>query len=125
MTEAEARARIEDLTQWQAAPALSEAEVDRLLARALTTDDAGYEPGDDGYTDTYTHASVNAAIGMGWEMKAAKVAGQYDVKAGDVEAKRSQQIAALTGRARAFNVRGGVGGIGTITLTTAIAEADA
>lgn len=120
MTTAEARALIEDETQWASAPALSVAEVDRLLARALITDENGYEPDDVGYTATYSLASVNAAIAMGWRMKAGKVAGAYDVKAGDAEAKLSQQVGALSGRARGYRA---MGGVGSITLTTAIAEA--
>ncbi len=121
MTTVEARALIEDETQWRAAPALSAAEVDRLLSRARVTDANGYEPDAVGYTDTYSLASVNGSIAMGWRMKAGKVAGAYDVKAGDAEAKLSQQVDALSGRARGY--RSGAGGIGTITLTTAIAEA--
>ena len=119
MTGAEARARIEDETAWNSAPALTTAEVDRLLSRARATDANGVEPGGSGYVATYTTSSVNAAIAMGFRMKAAKVAGQFDVKAGDVEAKRSQQAAILGRRASA------AGGIGCITLTTAVAEAGA
>lgn len=44
MNEAEARAWIEDETQWQAAPALSVEEVDRLVARARVTDASGNAP---------------------------------------------------------------------------------
>jgi hypothetical protein len=117
MTEAEARARIEDETQWATAPALSVAEVDRLLARARVTDENGVEPDDDGYIATYTLPSVAYAVAMGFRMKAAKVAGQYDLRAGDVDLKRSQQVAQLSRRASAL------GGIGTITLTTALSEA--
>jgi hypothetical protein len=111
MTEAEARARIEDETQWQAAPALTSAEVDRLLARARVTDENGIEPDGVDYEATFTTASVNASIAMGFRMKAAKVAGQFDVKAGDVEAKRSQQATMLAARGAS------VGGIGSLTLT--------
>lgn len=121
MTESEARALIEDETQWQASPALSVEEVDRLLARARVADADGIEPGEDGYVDTWTAASVDASIAAGWRMKLAKVAGAYDVKAGDVEAKRSQAATSLAARASAYG-RGSGGGIGTIVLTTAMAE---
>lgn len=116
MTEAEARARIEDETQWQAAPALTSDEVDRLVLRARVTDAYGVEPDGSGYVTTYTTASVNSVVAMGFRMKAAKVSGQFDVKAGDVEAKRSQQSAMLSRRA------GAVGGLGVITLVPAGAE---
>lgn len=112
MTEAEARALIEDETAWNSAPALSVVEVDRLLERARVTDALGLEPEDVGYVPTYTTSSVNSAIAQGFRMKAAKVAGQFDVRAGEVEAKRSQQNMMLARRAAS------AGGIGSITITT-------
>src|SRR4051812_18591373 len=116
MTEAEARARIEDLVQWQAAPALTSAEVDRLLSRARVTDENGVEVDAVGYVETWTTASVNAAVAEGFEMKAAKVAGQYDLKAGDVDLKRSQQLDALRRQARRYS-----GGLGSLTMATELA----
>lgn len=120
MTAAEARAAIEHLTQWQADPALTSAEVDWLLTQALTTDAAGAAPGDAAYADTYTTASVNHAVALGFDLKAAKVAGAYDVKAGGAEARLSQQATQLAARGRRYRA---AGGIGSIALTTAIAEA--
>lgn len=117
MTEAEARARIEDETAWDSAPALTVAEVDRLLERAQVTDENGLEPEEVGYVPTYTTQSVYAVVAMGFRMKAAKVAGQYDLKAEDVDLKRSQQYTALSRSARS------AGGVGSITLTTALSEA--
>ncbi len=115
MTEAEARALLEDGTQWQADPALSSAEVDRLLARARVADLYGVEPDADGYLPTWTAGSINAQVAEGWRMKAGRIAGSaFDVKAGDVEAKRSQRHAALLRQA------GGGGRIGSITLTTGL-----
>lgn len=117
MTEAEARALIEDETAWSSAPALSIAEVDRLLERARITDEAGLEPDEIGYVPTYDQSSVNAAIAMGFRMKAAKVSGQYDLRAGDVDMKRSQSAAILGRRAMS------AGGIGTITMSTVLSDA--
>ncbi len=117
MTEAEARARIEDETAWNTAPALSVVEVDRLLAAARVTDTAGKKPGEVGYVNTYTLVSAYASVAMGLRWKSSKVAGQYDLSAGDVDLKRSQAYTNLARRASA------AGGIGTITLTTALAEA--
>ena len=115
MTEAEARARIEDMTQWQADPPLTSAEIDRLLARARVTDEFGVLVDATGYVDTWTVASIAAAVAAGFQIKAAKVAGaSFDVKAGDVEAKRSQRHAALLRQA------GGGGRLGVITLTTGL-----
>lgn len=113
MTAAEARALIEDETQWTVAPTLSVSEVDRLLERARVTDDSGLEPGETGYVDTYSQSGVNAAIAMGFRMKAAKVAGKVDLKAGDVSLARSQAFTALSRRAAS------AGGIGSLTTTTA------
>lgn len=119
MTEAEARALLEDGTQWQADPALSSAEVDRLLARARVTDINGVEPDGTGYVATWTISSIDGQIARGWKMKTGKAAGAgFDVKAGDVEAKRSQRVAALAAQARRY----GSGGIGVITLVPAGAE---
>lgn len=117
MTEAEARARIEDATQWQASPALTAEEVDRLVARARVADADDVAPGDDGYIATFTEASLNAAIRDGFLMKAAKVAGQEDVSAGGASARRSQKADALRRQGQ------GYAGIGAVTLTTATALA--
>jgi CRISPR/Cas system-associated protein Csm6 len=115
MTEAEARALLEDGTQWQSDPALTVAEVDRLLARARVTDINFVEPDGVGYIDTWTVGAINAQVAEGWRMKAGRIAGSaFDVKAGDVEAKRSQRHAALLRQA------GGGGSIGVITLTTGL-----
>lgn len=116
MTAAEARALIEDETQWNVAPTLSAAEVDRLQERARVTDAAGLDPGDTGYVDTYSQSGVNRAIAMGFRMKQAKVAGQYDLKAGDVSLDRSQAAVALARRAAS------AGGIGSIDILTVPAE---
>lgn len=85
-----ARQRIEDDTQWQAAPALTTVEVDRLLLRARAIDVNDVLPDETGYITTYTYLSVRAAIAAGWLMKAGKA--QPDVKAGDVGLERSQQF---------------------------------
>lgn len=118
MDRADARALIEDLTQWSEAPALSVPEVDRLVDRARALDGAGLYPSDDGYVETFTEASVSQAVAEGFAIKAAKVAAQVDVKAGEVEAKRSQAVGALMAQGR----RHGRVGVGSITLTTVIAE---
>lgn len=113
MIEAEARARIEDETAWNQAPALTTAEVDRLLAAARVTDAAGLEPDAVGYVDTWDEASVYRSVAMGFRWKAAKVSGKVDLKAGDVSLARSQAATMLARRAAS------AGGIGSLTITTA------
>jgi hypothetical protein len=116
MTEAEARALLEDGIQWQVDPALTSVEIDRLLARARVTDVNGVLPGATGYINTWTVGSINAQIRAGIEMKIGRIAGSaFDVKAGDVEAKRSQRIAALRTQAAGYGR-----GISSITLTTGL-----
>lgn len=91
MTPEEARAWIEDETQWQSDPALDAAEVDRLLLRARVPDPAGVVPGAPGYIDAYAGASLHRAAAAGWRMKGAKVVAEYDAGAGEgVYAKRSR-----------------------------------
>ncbi len=110
-----ARQRIEDDTQWQAAPALTTAEVDRLLLRARSVDVNGVLPDATGYVTTYSEWSVRAATAAGWLMKAGKV--QPDVKAGDVGLERSQQFDFCRRQAAYF---GGItGSIGAAPAFTA------
>lgn len=91
MTTTEARAWIEDETQWQSAPALTAAEVDRLLLRARVPDVTGRLPDATGYLDAYAGTSLHRAAAAGWRMKGAKVVAEYDAGAGDgIYAKRSR-----------------------------------
>ncbi len=113
MTTAEARARIEDDTQWQATPALVTAEVDRLLGRAKVMDAMGLVPGVAGYVETYTEASVNGAVALGWRWKQGKVAADFDVS-GDVGAKLSQQFDMCEKMARRYER--GSGGVGSLSI---------
>jgi hypothetical protein len=117
MTEAQARARIEDETAWNSAPALSVEEVDRLLEAARVTDEDGLEPGEVGYTDTWNEAGVYRAVAMGFRWKAAKVSGSVDLKAGDVSLARSQAATALSRRAAS------AAGIRSIGIRTVLGEA--
>ncbi len=120
MTAAEARARIEDDVQWQADPALTTPEVDRLLARARVVDAAGVAPGGTGYADPYTAASLDRAVALGWEWKAGRLAGEAFDVSGDVGAKLSQQIANCERMADRFARRAGTGRavVGSVGVTT-------
>lgn len=122
MTPAVARARIEDDTQWQSTPVLTAVEVDRLLLRARLADVNGVVPDGDGYVETYTDLSVRAAIVAGWLMKAGKA--QFDVKAGETEAKRSQMESICRRQAEAYAAgvtasRGGAG-IGSVAVVSSM-----
>ncbi len=106
MTPAEARAWLEDETQWQSAPSLAAVEVDRLLERARVADTAGVAPGGEGYAETFSGATLHQAAAQGWRMKAGKVAAAYDAGAGDgVYAKRSQIAAFCAEYAAAHELR--------------------
>jgi len=78
LTEAEARADIERMTAFSAEPALTTAEVGRLVALAKRVDAAGLKPGTVGWTPTWDRY---ASVAEGWRWKAAKVAGQFSFSA--------------------------------------------
>ena len=120
-----ARALLEDLLQVEVAPALIVPEVDRLFARvALATDASGREPGEAGYVATHTARAVEAQVGRGWLMKAAKVAAQYEVGVGGGKTfKRDQQYRMCAEMAARYGAGGAGGGIGSLLLTTATATA--
>lgn len=99
MTAEEARARIEDETQWQSAPALTIGEVDRLTERAVV---AG---GDE--------IAVSSQIAAGWRMKAGKA--KYDIKTGTTHAERSQ-LAEIGLRMAAIHDAAGESGIVSLDL---------
>ncbi len=125
-----ARAELDDLLQWQSAPALTSQEVDRLFARvALAADVAGYLPGDSGYTPTYTSRAIGVQVGFGWKMKAGKVAGQYEVGVGSGKTfKRDQQYQMCVRQAALYGAGSGTatgtagGGIGSLPLGSATAR---
>jgi len=109
-----ARTMLEDLVQWQAAPVLLVAEVERLMARApLSVDAAGVAPAAVGYVPTYTVAAIERQVGEGWLLKAGKVAGQYKVGVGAGKTfERQQQYEMCLGMARLYGagLAGGSGG---------------
>lgn len=118
-----ARAELDDLLQWQSAPALTSQEVDRLFARVARAPDAtGRAPGDGGYIPTYTSRAVGVQVGFGWLMKAGKVAGQYEVGVGSGKTfKRDQQYIMCLRQAALYGAGSG-GGIGSLPLGSATAR---
>lgn len=116
-----ARTRLENLLQWQAAPALTSDEVDDLFALVPQVADAdGNLPDADGYTATYPDSvlAYREAAGQGWLWKAGKVAGQYGVSLGSgTRYDRQQQYTMCVGMAAQFGVKGG-GRLGSARLST-------
>lgn len=89
MTEQEARAALEAMVAHDQEPALTSAEVDRLLAGARRADAAGLGPHEDGWTPTY---DLNSAAAQGWRIKAGKVAGRYAISTDGQTMSRNQVI---------------------------------
>jgi len=122
VNQTEARARIEDDTQWQTAPALSSGEVDRLVTRALAADSLGRNPGDTGYVNTWTERSVRFAVAVGWQWKAGKAIALTDVQVGDVRVSgRSGLHAQCLAMARRFG-GGQISSMGTLTTPTVLSD---
>jgi hypothetical protein len=116
VSEAEARARIEEDTQYLKAPALTAAEVTRLVLRARVADAAGLDPDGSGYVATWDAAGVRRAVGLGWFWKAGKVAGEYEVAlGGGKNFKRNQAWEMCMRNARAFGY--GLGEAHSVALT--------
>jgi len=87
MTEAEARAEIEILTEAAAAPTLSEDELRLLVRKAQRADSSQRAPSDDLWEPTW---NIPFAVALGWKLKAGKLVGAYDTEAGPQKFKRSQ-----------------------------------
>lgn len=85
MNESAARSRIVLELQPSADPTLTEAEVDAVVAEAAFTPVGGSED--------YTMRGIYRALALGTRVRCNKIAGQFDVKADTVEAKRSQAYA--------------------------------
>jgi hypothetical protein len=92
MTVDEAFEEILLLTQAETEPKLSIDELKLLTRKAKRADFAGKAPSDARWTPTFNLAY---AVGLGWEMKAMKVATGYDFQSADQNFKRSQMYAQL------------------------------
>lgn len=73
-------------------PCLSGDELDQCLSLAATADDHGREPGDDGWTPTYSMSGCYRAIIEGWTIKHGKVVGRFDFTTDGQTFRRSQQL---------------------------------
>lgn len=92
MTTDEAFEQIEILTQAETEPKLAIVELKLLVSRAKRVDDRRRLPSDVNWTPTF---NIGAAVALGWEMKAAKVATAVDFKSADQSLTRSQLYAQL------------------------------
>lgn len=64
------------MTAWDTAPALTDGEIDELLAAASVVDKGGLAPDDLGWVPTY---DVHAAAAQGWLIKAGRAADLVEV----------------------------------------------
>jgi hypothetical protein len=67
--------KLKQLTAWDAAPTLTEDELEELLASAALEDVNGLAPLNEEWTPTY---DLNAAAAQGWLIKAARAAAIVD-----------------------------------------------
>lgn len=76
MTENEARARLERFVAPQVEPVLSGDDINDLLAAARRPDRVGRVPSDEAWLPTW---DLDAAASAGWELKAGRAAGDFNV----------------------------------------------
>lgn len=104
-TEGEFRAWLEARVQAAAFPELTPDEIDTCVVKARRIDSDGLFYGDDGWTETWDDAAAEQA---GWELKAAKVAGDFSFSSDGQSFQRAEMHAHFTAMAdRARNRRGG------------------
>jgi hypothetical protein len=86
-TEAQIRELIVRFTQADRQPILTDTEIDNLVARSKRQDSSRRPPTDAAWEPTW---NINAAVAVGWELKAALVVTDFDVRSADQDLKRSQ-----------------------------------
>lgn len=95
--------QLKTLTAWDTEPALTEDELEELLAGAALTDAAGLAPLNEEWTPTY---DLSSAAAQGWLIKAARAAALVDEPtAGAVTSKVFDNCRAM---ARIYAARGKV-----------------
>jgi hypothetical protein len=107
MTEAEARADLQRMTAWDSEPALTVADVDRLVVLAKRPDALGRNPSDPLWTPTF---ALRPAAAEGWRWKAAKAAALYDVAPAGSRFDRRQMYEHAVGQVREYE-SWGAGGV--------------
>ena len=71
-----AKDTLKKMTAWDTAPALTETELDDLLAQSSLADPSGLVPDDPAWEATY---DLNAAASAGWLLKAGRASGLVEV----------------------------------------------
>lgn len=102
LTEAEATARLTDMTAATCHPELTEAEVARLLEGAKMPDRWGLQPSDDGWVPSW---ELNSAAAQGWLMKAGRAASDVTFTADGASYNRSDLIAHCRDMAAQYQAR--------------------
>lgn len=76
MDATEAEAELKDMVAWNVTPALSQTQIDRLVAQMKRPDPAGRVPSDPDWEPTW---ALNWAAKTGWRWKAGLAASMYNV----------------------------------------------
>ena len=87
MTEDVVRRRIEVFTQAGSEPKLSPEALEELVRMSKREDSSKRPPTDANWEPTW---NINAAVALGWEMKAAAVVTDFDIRSADQDLSRSQ-----------------------------------
>ena len=98
-------ADINTFAQSASFPTLEPAEVSRAAELARVADSVGRAPSAAGYVATYNH---NLAISLAWQIKAAKVAGNFDFASGNQRFNRSQVYKQCKEQADSYRKKSGV-----------------
>lgn len=86
-TETQIRDLIIRFTQAEREPALDSEEIDELVLRSKRPDSSNRPPTDESWEPTW---NINAAVALGWELKASRLATDFDIRSADQDMKRSQ-----------------------------------
>ncbi len=87
MTEAEARAEIEAMTEAAMAPTLSPADIDLLVRKAKRADSNHRVPSDPAWVPTW---NVAYAIALGWRMRRQRITGRINYTVSGMTVNRAQ-----------------------------------
>lgn len=110
LTEEEAKARLERMTDASTDPQLAEEDLDDLLAMARRMDAGGLPPSDDDWVPTY---DLNFAAAEGWRRKAGRAAALFNHGVDGASFQRSQIYSQCLVQAKEYSSRAPT----TITVT--------
>lgn len=115
MTAQEARAALERRVASDMEPILTTVDLDELLSAARRPDRDGLLPSETGWTATY---DLDAAAAAGWELKAARAAGNIDFGEDGQRFNESQVHAQCLEMAKLY--RRGAASVFTGSVTTSV-----